>query len=158
IGTMTKCTHCGNAAASGLDAALLASRGLNANADVIEARNGLAEAFFDLEWDPDVLTMSAAPLRIVDPGYAIKLFPSQYATHFAILAALEARSGIPAPESIASVELVGPEMPYVDRPQPSSGLEGKFSFQYAAAAALLDGSVGIDTFTDDRCARPEMRA
>src|SRR5690349_17379820 len=28
IGTMTKCTHCGHAAAAGLDAALLAARGL----------------------------------------------------------------------------------------------------------------------------------
>ncbi len=41
-------------------------------------------------------------------------------------------------------------MRYIDRPQPAHGHEGKFSFQYTAAAALLDGRVGIDSFTDAR--------
>lgn len=158
IGTMTKCTHCGSAAAAGLDAALLAARGLNANPDIIEAPNGLADAFFDKDWDRQALTVKDEPLRILDPGYAIKLFPSQYATHFVILAALGARKRIPAPETISSAEIVGPVMPYVDRPRPSSGLDGKFSFQYAAASALLDGTVGIETFTDERCARSDMSA
>jgi aconitate decarboxylase len=158
IGTMTKCTHCGNAAAAGLDAALLASRGMNANPDIIEAPNGLADAFFAKDWDQRVLATDDAPLRILDPGYAIKLFPSQYATHFVILAALDARERILASETISSVEIVGPVMPYVDRPRPSSGLDGKFSFQYAAASALLDGTVGIDTFTDERCGRSDMSA
>lgn len=158
IGTMTKCTHCGNAAAAGLDAALLAARGLTANPDVIEAANGVAEAFFDKDWDRQALIVNDAPLRILDPGYAIKLFPSQYATHFVILAALDARDRIPADETISSVEIVGPVMPYVDRPRPSSGLDAKFSFQYAAASALLDGTVGIDTFTDDRAARSDIGA
>jgi 2-methylcitrate dehydratase PrpD len=158
IGTMTKCTHCGNAAAAGLDAALLALRGMNANPDIIEAPNGLADAFFAKDWDQRALTTDDAPLRILDPGYAIKLFPSQYATHFVILAVLDARERIPAPETISSVEIVGPVMPYVDRPRPSSGLDGKFSFQYAAASALLDGTVGIDTFTNERCGRSDMSA
>jgi 2-methylcitrate dehydratase PrpD len=156
IGTMTKCTHCGNAAAAGLDAALLAARGLNANPDVIEAPNGFADVFFDKNWDPRPLTMDAAPLRILDPGYAVKLFPSQYATHFVILAALEARDRIQAGETISAVEVAGPVMPYVDRPRPSSGLDAKFSFQYAAASALLDGTVGIETFSDERWAQSDM--
>ena len=158
IGTMTKCTHCGIAAAAGLDAALLASRGMNANPDIIEAPNGLADAFFAKDWDQRALTIDDGPLRILDPGYAIKLFPSQYATHFVILAALDARERIPAPETISAVEIVGPVMPYVNRPRPSSGLDAKFSFQYAAASALLDGTVGIDTFTNERCGRSDMSA
>ena len=35
-------------------------------------------------------------------------------------------------------------------PIPASGLDGKFSVEYCAAAALLDGRVVIDTFTDER--------
>ena len=35
VGSMTKSTHCGNAAASGLDAALLVQRGFTANPDVL---------------------------------------------------------------------------------------------------------------------------
>jgi 2-methylcitrate dehydratase PrpD len=158
IGTMTKCTHCGNAAADGLEAALLAARGLNANPDIIEAPTGLADPFFGKHWNRRALTVKDAPLRILDPGYAIKLYPSQYATHFVIGAALDGRKRIPADQTIRAVEIRGPVMPYVDRARPSSGLDGKFSFQYAAASALLDGTVGIDTFTDDRCNRSDMDA
>lgn len=43
-----------------------------------------------------------------------------------------------------------PVMPYVDRPYPQTGLDGKFSFQYTAACALIDGTVGIATFSDAR--------
>ena len=38
------------------------------------------------------------------------------------------------------------------------GLDGKFSLQYTAAAALLDGAVNIDTFVDERRFRADMVA
>ena len=41
-------------------------------------------------------------------------------------------------------------MPYIDRPRPDSGLDGKFSWQYTAAIALLDGRVDPASFTDAR--------
>ena len=41
-------------------------------------------------------------------------------------------------------------------PVPRSGLDGKFSVEYCAAAALLDGRVSIDTFTDARRFAPDM--
>ena len=41
-------------------------------------------------------------------------------------------------------------------PVPRSGLDGKFSVEYCAAAALLDGQVGINTFTDERRFAPDM--
>jgi len=49
-------------------------------------------------------------------------------------------------------------MPYVDRPEPATGLAGKFSFQYTAACALLDGAVRIDSFSDQRRFAPDMEA
>jgi aconitate decarboxylase len=49
------------------------------------------------------------------------------------------------------------EVPTGDRPQPRTGLEGKFSVQYTAAAALLDGEVKISTFTDERLNRADMK-
>jgi aconitate decarboxylase len=48
-------------------------------------------------------------------------------------------------------------MAYVDRPWPKTGLEGKFSLQYTAASALLDGKIGIGTFTDARLAKADMQ-
>ena len=36
--------------------------------------------------------------------------------------------------------------------------DGKFSFQYTVAAALLDRRIGIETFTDEAVHRPDIRA
>lgn len=158
VGTMTKATHCGWAAAAGLDATLLASRGFTGNMGIIEAPNGYAEAFFGEGFDFQSLLAFGRPFRLVDPGFAIKMFPSQYATHFGITAALELRRAIDDPQAIRSVRITTPMMPYVDRPSPRTGLEGKFSFQYTVAAALLDGAVNVGTFSDERCLRADMVA
>jgi aconitate decarboxylase len=157
-GTMTKSSHCGHASALGLESALLAERGFTANADVFEAPQGYAPAFYDDRFKSEtMLGFGRTPLRIVEPGYAIKLFPSQFGTHFAITAALELHRQIPAPAAIRQVVLTAPVMAYVDRPRPKTGLDGKFSLQYTAAAALLDGKVGIGTFTDTRLAERDMQ-
>ena len=158
VGSMTKCTHCGNAAASGLDAALLAKRGFTANPDVLEAPKGVIATFYPDGFDAAKLLAYGRPFRVVDPGLAIKLFPSQYGTHYAISAWLELHPRIGEPSRIARVRILSPVMKYVDRPQPGDGLDGKFSLQYTAAAALLDGAVNIDTFVDERRFRADMVA
>src|SRR5262249_7426022 len=74
-GTMTKSTHCGHAAALGLESALLAERGFTANAEVFEAAQGYVTALYDDRFKlDDMLGFGCAPLRIVEPGYAIKMF------------------------------------------------------------------------------------
>ena len=157
-GTMTKSTHCGHAAALGLESALLAWRGFTANVAVFEAAQGYVPAFYDDRFVLDeMLGFGRAPLRIVDPGYAIKMFPSQFGTHFGITAALELHPKIPDVSAICRVVLTAPVMTYVNRPRPKTGLEGKFSLQYTAASALLDGNVGIRTFTDAQLARPDLQ-
>ena len=157
-GTMTKSTHCGHAAALGLEAALLAARGFTANAAVFEAAQGYVPAFYGDTFKIDeMLGFGRAPFRIVDPGYAIKMFPSQFGTHFGITAGLELHPQIPDARAIRRVVLTAPVMTYVNRPLPKKGFEGKFSLQYTAAAALLDGKVGIRTFTDARLAKPDMQ-
>jgi aconitate decarboxylase len=157
-GTMTKSTHCGHAAALGLESTLLAERGFTANVEVFEAAQGYVPALYDDAFKPEeLLGFGRAPLRIVDPGYAIKMFPSQYGTHFGITAALELRKKLASAAAIRRVVLTAPVMTYVDRPRPQSGLAGKFSLQYTAASALLDGQVGIRTFTDARLAKADMQ-
>jgi 2-methylcitrate dehydratase PrpD len=157
-GSMVKCTHCGNAAAYGVDAAMLAQRGFTANAAIFEARAGYVATFFDAGFDYAALLAFGAPFRCVDPGMAIKFYPSKYPTHYAIGAALELRKAIKDPAHITALNIVTPEIDDADRPQPRSGLEGKFSFQYTAAIALLDGAVGIASFTDERRHRPDVVA
>jgi aconitate decarboxylase len=81
------------------------------------------------------------------------LFPSQFATHFVITAALELRANHPAvnfSEQVERIELRTPVMHYIDRPKPETGLDGKFSWQYTTAVALLDGQVEPKSFTQER--------
>jgi len=157
-GTMTKSTHCGHASALGLESALFAARGFTANVEVFEAAQGYVPALYDDGFKVDeMLGFGRAPLRVVEPGYAIKMFPSQFGTHFGITAGLELHPNIPSPAVIRRVILTAPVMNYVNRPRPKTGLSGKFSLQYTAASALLDGKVGIRTFTDARLAKADMQ-
>jgi aconitate decarboxylase len=157
-GTMTKSTHCGHASALGLESALFAARGFTANVEVFEAAQGYVPALYDDGFKVDeMLGFGRAPLRVVEPGYAIKMFPCQFGTHFGITAGLELHPNIPSPAAIRRVILTAPVMNYVNRPRPKTGLSGKFSLQYTAASALLDGKVGIRTFTDARLAKADMQ-
>jgi 2-methylcitrate dehydratase PrpD len=157
-GTMTKSTHCGHAAALGLESALLAARGFTANVAVFEAAQGYVPTLYDSGFNAEeMLGFGRAPFRIVEPGYAIKMFPSQFGTHFGITAGLELHPNISDAAAIRRVLLTAPMMAYVNRPLPRTGLEGKFSLQYTTASALLDGKVGIGTFTDARLARADMQ-
>lgn len=149
-GSMVKCTHCGNAAASGLEAARLAQRGFIAHPNILEAPRGYVQTFFPERFDYDTLLAYGKPFRCVDPGMAIKFYPSKYPTHFVITAALGVRARVPDARRIKEVRILTPDIEDADRAQPRSGLEGKFSFQYTTAIALLDGHVGIRSFSDER--------
>lgn len=157
VGSKTKALHCGDAAAAGLEAARLAAAGFTADPDALAGPRGFCAAFFGPGHDPAALT-APAPAWILAPGPAWKLYPSQYGTHFVIEAALAACARLPAGARPERVAVHGPSMPYVDRPAPASGLAGKFSFQYVAAAALLDGRVDLDSFSDRRRFAPDMVA
>ncbi len=157
-GTMTKSTHCGQAAALGLEAAMLAERGFTGDAETFDSPQGFAGTFHKGTFRPEELEKFGPPWRVVTPGYAIKMFPSQFGTHFVITAGLELHLQIEDPAAIRNVTLLGPVMSYVNRPAPETGLSGKFSFQYVLAAALLDGKVGIGTFTDATLRRPDLQA
>lgn len=158
IGSMTKSTHCGLAAMHGLESALLASRGFTANPEPFDSHNGYARQMFGESFEPADLLNFGPPFRIVQPGYAMKMFPSQYGTHFAITAGMTLHPEVPDPSLIRAVRLTTPVMQYVNRPHPATGLEGKFSLQYTFASGLLRGGARIDTFTDHEIARSDMVA
>ena len=159
LGTMTKATHTAYAGSLGLEAALLTRRGFTGCATLFDpGPQSYENAFFPRGLDTDELLKFGATFRVVDPGYAIKIFPAKFSTHYAITAALLARPRIPSPEAIRTVRITAADVPSSDRPRPRSGLDGKFSLQYTAAAALLDGHVGLSSFTDERLARADMQA
>lgn len=159
-GTMTKSTHCGNAGRMGLEAALLAAKGFTGHPDIFEHPAGYVAVLFGEGFNLEAVTQDFGnPYRMVDPGVAIKKHPSQYGTHRGIDAALELRQTYNIdPSQIKSIDIETPMMSYVNRPAPQTGLEGKFSFQYTVASALLDGHIGMDTFTDESVHRPAVQA
>jgi len=161
VGSMTKALHCGDGAAHGVEAALLAQAGFTANDDALGSPRGWGPSLFGAGFDPAALLAPLSTPRALDPGPAWKLFPSQFATHFAITAALAAREEA-GPHDLAGrirrIALRTPPMPYIDRPNPTSGLDGKFSWQYTAVVALLDGTVDPGSFTDARRFAPDAVA
>lgn len=158
IGTMTKASHCGYAASFGVEAALLASRGFTANSEMFDvSAQGYVHAFLTEGFDPTVLLGYGAPFRVIEPGFAIKLFPCKFTTHYAVNAAIDAYPRIPSRDAIASVNILTAHVPSANRPKPMTGLEGKFSVQYTAAAGLLDGKVDLATFSDERLQSADMQ-
>ncbi len=158
-GSMTKSSHSGHAARMGVECGVLARMGWTASADVF-GPGGFFDTFLPGNAEPErVVKDFGAPYRMVDPGVGFKKHPSNYFTHRPIDAALALREepGF----SVADIEHVDirfPRFDYVNRPQPKTGLDGKFSVQYATAVALLDGEITVDSFDDRRRFAPDAVA
>jgi len=156
-GSMTKSSHAGHAARMGVECGLLAKLGWTAHPDVF-GPGGFFDTFLGGKAEPARLVEGFAdPLRMVSPGVGFKKHPSNYFTHRAIDAALALRKeeGL-NPADIVRVDVAFPRFDYVNRPQPNTGLDGKFSVQYTTVVALLDGEITIDSFTDERRFAPDV--
>ncbi len=150
FGTDTKPLHAGLAARNGVVAALLARHGLTASSKAIEGPQGLLAAMgserAELGDMPDAL---GARWEAIETGVTVKLYPSCAGTHPALDTILDLRRehGFTAAD-VERVEIdvdaVTPTILLYDRP--ATGLEGKFSMQFCAAAALATGRVDLDTF------------
>jgi 2-methylcitrate dehydratase PrpD len=150
FGTMVKPLHAGLAARNGVVAAQLAGAGMTASGAAIDGPQGFLSAF---DSEQPSLEAVAADLgtrwEIVDTGITVKLYPSCAGTHPALdaLLDLQRRERFDAGEVEAievGVDAIVPTILLYDRP--SSGLEGKFSMPFCAAAAVVRGRVGIETF------------
>lgn len=156
FGTMTKPLHAGLAAQHGVRAALLAEQGFTADADVFGAGGYFAAFSGGAAAAPAGLPLGE-PFDLLASGLAVKKFPCCYATHRLIDGALTLahRHDLRSWE-VEQVEIVAPPgaLAPLNRPRPQTGLEGKFSAEYTAAAAILDRQVNLATFTDERVQRP----
>jgi 2-methylcitrate dehydratase PrpD len=159
FGTMSKHLNAAKAAVNGLLSVDLARRGFTGPTDAIEKRQGFA-------WThSDEIAIEKAKDQVkgmpVIRSTIFKFHACCFGTHSAIEGALQLRSRhIFEPKSIESVELrVAPAIQDVcSIPDPTTGLEGKFSLRYATALALLGRSTGVDAFTDAAVQDPEVRA
>lgn len=155
FGTDTKSLHAGLAARDAVAAVGMAKAGLTAHPGVLEHPEGLFALYGGNSPDPTEL---AARLDHWADGwledYAIKVYPSCYATHRPLDGLLRLRAAGLRAEDVESVH-VTVETGWLRalRPtEPTTGLEAKFSLPYTAAVALLDGAVGQHHFTDEALA------
>jgi 2-methylcitrate dehydratase PrpD len=151
FGTDAKSLQVGFAVDAGIRAATLAAAGASADDTALEEWMRLVGG------DPGRVHL-AGPA--VPAGLAIKIYPCCYALQRPIsaLAALAAEARIDAAD-VRRIELRTPAATVVPliHHRPDTGLQGKFSLEYAAAAALLDGYPGFASFTDEAVQRSAAR-
>ena len=161
FGTMTKPFHAGHAARSGVLAALLAREGWTASEQAIEGPQGFLRVLGAGKIELDALDRLGAPWKILTSGVAVKPYPSCACTHSIIDGTLELRRahGL-RPEQVTEVTIgVNTIVPKIlIHSDPRTGLQAKFSAEFAAAAALAEERVGLTTFTDDTVQDARIRA
>ena len=141
FGTMTKPLHVGQAARNGLYAALLASEDFTASADAIEHRQGFLRVFNgegNFTTDP-IVAEWGAPWDIVDPGLAIKQYPSCGSTHPAVDAMLMlVRENDLRPAMVTKIksQTHPRRFAHTNRPDPRGALDAKFSVQVLPRARV----------------------
>jgi aconitate decarboxylase len=157
-GTMTKSSHSGHAARMGVECTTLAGLGWTATEDIF-GKGGFFQLFYgEAHADPSLFLKDfGSPYRMIDPGVGFKKHPANYFTHRPIDAAIElaVRHDLKAAD-IERVTVDFPRFDYVNRPVPETGLDGKFSVQYATAVALLDRKVKVASFSDKRRFAPDV--
>ena len=149
FGTMAKSLQVGFATAAGLRAARLAAAGASADPSAADQWFGLVGGTGEPE-----LSGPAVP-----DGLATKLHPCCYAMQRPISAARALSWRGDGPEDIARIVVTTPEagMQPLIHHAPGTGLEAKFSMEYAVATALLDGFPGLRDFTDSAVERRGVR-
>ena len=160
FGTMVKPLHAGLAARDGVLAALLARSGMTASALALDGPQGFLRA---MDSERDDLGREAADLgdrwEILDTGITVKLYPSCAGTHPSLdaILALREREGITADQVDRidiDVDRIVPTILIYERP--ATGLEGKFSMPFCAAAAIVFGHVGVETFEPECVSDPRV--
>jgi 2-methylcitrate dehydratase PrpD len=150
FGTDAKSLQVGFAVAGGLRAARLAAAGATADVSAVDAWLQLVDG------DPTAIDLGGPA---IPGGLAIKTFPACYALQRPISAVAGLALAGLDPAAVTRVVLRTPSStvtPLIHH-RPRTGLEAKFSIEYAAATALLDPYQGFESFTDDAVARPEAQ-
>jgi 2-methylcitrate dehydratase PrpD len=149
FGSMNKSFNPGRAAANGLFAAILASKGFTSSEGMIEAKRGWAYTISTKQDWREITDGLGQRWEAALNTY--KPFACGIVLHPAIDAAIQLRNEQHlAPDQIDHVELrVNPlVLELTGKKTPQKGLEGKFSVYHAVAVALVEGAAGEKQFSD----------
>jgi 2-methylcitrate dehydratase PrpD len=163
FGTMTKSLHAGRTAQSGVIAARLADQGFTASLDVLEHQTGFLHAHSP-SGSPDIENGTidiGKKWRLAEFGINVKRYPTCYATHRSIDAMLSLVSQHKLkPEDVREIHVrTGTTQKLMLRnSNPRTGLEAKFSMEFAMASALIAQRVSLLELTDEFVSRPDVGA
>ena len=160
FGSMTKAFHAGHAAENGSVAADLAALGFTAAGDVLETPLGFFQAAGG-GFDPAaIVNRLGRPWMFSSPGDLIKRFPCGTIQQ----PVMDATLRLIAEHRIKAADVdraeVGGNQSNVNtlfRHRPTTGLEAKFSMEFAVAVLLVDGKAGLGQFTDASVQRTEVQ-
>lgn len=176
FGTMTKPLHAGLAAKSGVLAASLARKGVDAGLATLDGPTGMNRLMVgpDYEQLRDTLThvehgqnlrfetdAVGEPLLLLSSGLKLKRFPNCGSAHRAMdgLSDLMSLHGF----TVAEVEAVHVRAPVTHLNNlmyqvPADALQAKFSLEYGLACILLTGNATLADFTDAAALRSDFAA
>jgi 2-methylcitrate dehydratase PrpD len=161
FGTMTKPYHAGRAAQAGVLAARLADAGFTASPDALEHAQGfLAAVSPQGRVDRTSASGAGRDWLILSLGLSVKKYPLCYCTHRALDGMLDLlESQRLAAEEVKSVVVStsGRNKKILRNIHPQTGLEAKFSMQFAMASAIVARRAGLTELTDSFVRRPEIQ-
>jgi 2-methylcitrate dehydratase PrpD len=161
-GTMAKAMQVGKAAHTGVMSARMAAAGMLAAPDALDHERGFLQAIspagnVDLERAPQLGTR----WHSVEHGLSIKRYPMCYCAHRAIDATLD----VAAKHRIAANDLESIEVTLgkiqaatLKSHRPATGLDAIFSVEFAVAAAIIAGNVGLKEVSDEFVARADVQS
>jgi 2-methylcitrate dehydratase PrpD len=157
FGSMTKPFHAGRAAQGGLTAALLAQRGFTSSRRILEAPHGFINAMSE-GYDLDILTSRLGEQWEL-PRVGLKPYPCGAGNHALIdaMLALRGREGATVDNIervVAQVRSAADQL--IRQRHPTTGLETKFSYFHAMAAAFVDGAAFPAQFTLEKANDPTI--
>ncbi len=163
FGTMTKPFHAGRAAHAGVVSARLAAAGFTAAMDALEHTPGFLQGVsphgrVDLErpvpTKPDWALLGHNRL-------AVKKYPMCYCTHRVLDGALDLVAAVrPDPNAVrtVTVTLSRRNAQILRNHAPVTGLEAKFSAEFAIATSLVRRRAGLAELQDEFVQSPEIQA
>lgn len=165
FGTMTKPFHAGRAAHAGVASARLAENGFTASLDALEHPAGFLAAISPAGRVDVESAIEAGEdwklLRNGLNGLTIKKYPLCIATHCAldgILTILRTHKIDPNSVTRVTVFINHRHAKLLRNHAPQTGLEAKFSIEFAMASALIAGRAGLSELNDSLVLRADVQA
>jgi 2-methylcitrate dehydratase PrpD len=163
FGTMTKPFQAGRAAQSGVLAARLAAAGMTASPDALEHSQGLMQALsphgkVDVETALDTLGKT---WRITETGLNVKKYPMCYGVHRALDGMLDlVKQHKLTPDAVKEIAVTTgkTQAAMLRNHRPQTGLEAKFSMEFAMATALTAGRAGLAELSDGFVRRGDVQS